>query len=364
MTPANPLSPPKTPLVILSEGCFGEQTSKTATGVIRYGAWPIVAVIDSTQAGKTVREVTGISCDAPVVSALDEAMTYQPKALLVGTAPQGGGLPEDWRHILAEALRQGLHLISGLHVFLKDDPVLCQLAGEQNLMLWDVRDPPPEKRVAQHRLRPPASRVITMVGSDCSVGKMVTALELDRGARLRNRRSRFIATGQTGILIAGSGLPLDRIIGDFMAGHLEHAIFQALESIPPPEWLFVEGQGSLVHPGYSGVTLSLLHGSNPDALILCHNPSLRTIRGYEVPLPSLSELVSIYEAAANWPKLPSEPRARVVGISLNTKDFSDMEADALLQKAQAETGLPVTDPVRVGVSPLLDALEHFLKGGA
>lgn len=368
-------TPTETPLVLLAEGCFGEHASKTATGVIRYGPWPIAAVIDSTRSGQTVRQVTGIPCDAPVVASLAEAMAYQPKALMIGTAPQGGSLPEPWRAILMEALEQGLHLISGLHTFLKEDPALMAKANAQGLTVWDVRDlaqtyDGPQQLVALRKPRPQGVQVITLVGSDCCVGKMVSALELTRGAEAMGVPARFIATGQTGILITGDGIPLDRMIGDFMAGHTERCVQQAaidLHQAHPnqPAWIFVEGQGSLIHPGYSGVTLSLLHGSNPEAMILCHNPELDTIWGYDVPMPPLSRLVAIYETAANWIKLPGkEPLARVAGICMNTSAFSEAQAQQLLAQASAETGLPAVDPVRqgtAGVQALLTGIQTVLS---
>ncbi|MBY0404567.1 MAG: DUF1611 domain-containing protein [Cyanobacteria bacterium] len=373
-----PLIPENTPLVILSEGCFGEHSSKTATGVIRYGHWPIVAVLDSTQAGKTVRTITGIPCNAPIVSQLSEAFQLEPKpkALLIGTAPQGGGLPLAWRSILMEAIRNGLHLISGLHDFLKDDPELLALANTHHVMIWDVRDPEQCLRTQQGQLvpmnlvakHPPreipfekttAPKVITMVGTDCCVGKMFTALELTHYFEKQGKNTGFIATGQTGIMITGSGVPLDRMIGDFMAGHVERWVLEAIDT--GKEWIFVEGQGSLLHPGYSGVTLSLLHGSNPDGMILCHHPSLKTIWGYSIPIPPLSQVVQHYEQAAAWAKDPAlDKPAQVLGIALNTSDFSEEEAMALIEATEKETGLPTTDPVRLGMAPLYESLlQHF-----
>lgn len=361
------LIPAQTPLVILSEGCFGSHASKTATGVIRYGDWPIAAVVDSSRAGQTVRQVTGIPCEAPVVASLQEAMlcTPAPQALLIGTAPQGGGLPSEWRAILTEALRSGLHLISGLHEFLTDDPELVALAKAHQVLLWDVRDPlalpGPQNVVALQQPRPEECKVITLVGSDCCVGKMVSALELYQGAKQAGKQAHFIATGQTGILISGNGVPLDRVIGDFMAGQVERCVMQAVAQTPRPEWIFVEGQGSLLHPGYSGVTLALLHGSNPDAMILCHNPELTSIWGYAVPMPPLSRLVSLYEEAASWTRQGEDRLPKVVGVALNTSAFADEEARRLVEEAQRETSLPVTDPVRFGVSGLVDALNATLS---
>jgi uncharacterized NAD-dependent epimerase/dehydratase family protein len=352
--------PAQTPLVILSEGCFGESASKTGLGVIRYGDWPIVSVIDSRLAGQTVRQATGLACDAPVVADLEAALATGPKALLIGTAPQGGGLPSDWIPLLESAARQGLHLISGLHCFLRDIPNLVAAAEAGGVRLWDVRDCAQENIVAQQRPRPKDLRVVTLVGSDCSVGKMCTALELQRGAKREGLAASFLATGQTGILIAGRGVPLDRVIGDFMAGYVERELFSILEA-EKPSWVFVEGQGSLLHPGYSGVTASLLHGSNPDALILCHNPSLQTIRNYHVPIPPLSELAALYEAitAAQQRHLPRQ--AQVAGIALNTSAFNEADALRLIAETELETGLPTTDPVRYGVDTLLKSLYSLLE---
>lgn len=363
-------NPGETPLVVLSDGCFGESHSKLALGVIRYGEWPITAIIDATRAGQTVRQVTGLHCDAPIVPSLSEALSLNassgPKALLIGTAPPGGTLPEPWREIIAQAIAQGLHIINGLHFFLTEEPDLVRLAQQHGVKLWDVRDP---QAYGRHRFqvinyqkpRPNNLRVITMVGSDCAVGKMHTALELHAYSRSRGQSSRFLATGQTGILIAGRGVPLDRVIGDFMAGAIEVCLQEEMESLPPhgdeTHWVFVEGQGSLLHPAYSGVTLSLLHGSNPDAMILCHKAEQTHIRNYpQVKLPPMRELIAQYEQAAAWVRPNGEPLARVVGIAVNSSALSEPEAQRYLNRLADETGLPVTDPVRYGVATLFEAL--------
>ncbi len=345
------LNPPETPLVILSEGCFGVQQSKTATGVIRYGQWPVTAVMDSQFSGKTVTDVIPDQPPIPIVSRLSEALALspKPKALLIGTAPMGGGLPDSYYQVVKEALEAGLHIISGLHIFLNEIPELVDLAQAKGLRLWDVRQPPSDNVVTRQLPRPAGTRVITMVGSDCSVGKMYTALELNKTLTDRGEASQFVATGQTGIMITGHGVPLDRAIGDFMAGYVERAIDESIQQ-HQPKWVIVEGQGSLLHPAYSGVTMALIHGSAPDALILCHNPKLKGIRNFEsVPIPPLSTLVNIYESAAGWIK-----PAKVLGISLNTSSFTEAQAKALVQEYEDETGLPVTDPVRFGMGVLAD----------
>jgi uncharacterized NAD-dependent epimerase/dehydratase family protein len=352
---ATRFNPAQTPLIVLAEGCFGEHESKTGVGVIRYGEWPITAVIDSTRAGKTVQEIIGTSCTAPVVESLSMALALSPKpqALLIGTAPMGGGLPDHYRAIVKEAIHAGLHIISGLHIFLNDQPDLKALAAERGVVLWDVRAVTEENIVTRQLPRPESVKVITMVGSDCSVGKMSVALEIDRALRQQGESSAFVATGQTGIMITGSGVPLDRVIGDFMAGYLEVLIDETIR-LDNPEWVIVEGQGSLLHPAYSGVTLSLLHGSAPDGMILCHNPKLKGINNFEHQLiPPLSELARIYEAAAAWIK-----PAKVHGIALNTSSFSEAEALGFIREYEAETGLPVTDTVRFGAEKLVEALKR------
>lgn len=367
------MPPAETPLVILAEGCFGDSASKLALGVIRYGEWPVAAVIDSRRAGRTVRDVTGIACDAPIVATLEEALPHAPKALLLGNAPAGGQLPPEWLGTLEAAIRAGLHVISGLHFFLQEESALVELARHHAIRLWDVRDPdgygPGKFRDINHRKPRPANvRVILMVGTDCAVGKMHAALELYACAKRQGASAGFIATGQTGILIAGRGVPLDRVIGDFMAGAVEECIHDEiarLERQAPgaPHWLFVEGQGSLLHPAYSGVTLSLLHGANPDAMILCHKAGLTSIRNYpQIAIPSLKDIIAFYEGASAWNRV--HPRkAAVQGICVNSSELSALDAEALVAELQAETGLQTTDPVRYGVESLWQALQTTFAEG-
>jgi uncharacterized NAD-dependent epimerase/dehydratase family protein len=300
-----------------------------------------------------------------------DTQEHPAKALLIGTAPQGGGLPSEWRDTLLAALEAGLHVISGLHDFLKDDAELVAKAQEKGLVLWDVRDLPqtysgPMNLVAQQIRRADHARVLSFVGTDCAVGKMYSALEVTKGLEASGQRADFLATGQTGILISGTGVPLDRMIGDFMAGHVERCVHEILEeqdrlepesdSIDSPHWVLVEGQGSLLHPGYSGVTLSLLHGANPDGMILCHNPELETIWGYDVVLPKLTQMVELVETAVNWIKRPGEPKAKVLGICLNTSGFSEQAARHWIEIIEAETDLPVVDAVRFGCEPFIQKL--------
>ncbi len=349
----------KHPITILAEGYFGTSHAKTATGIIRYGDWLISSVIDSQKQGKTILETTGINHSAAIVANLEQALKQNPKpqTLVLGIAPVGGDLPPAWRAIIKEAIINGLNIISGLHLFLNEDAELKQLAKQHQVILWDVRDPElypasAARSVSKQKPRPANTKVITMVGSDCNIGKMCTALELDKEAKKQGLNSSFVATGQTGIMISGNGVPLDRVIIDFAAGAMENAIFEEIDK--GHELVFVEGQGSLIHPGYSGVTLSLLHGSNPDAMILCHKPDrIKVHDKYDVTIPSLTKLIEIYETAANWTINDGKNPVKVVGIALNTSSYSDEEALNLVKQAESETGLAATDPIRYGVEKLL-----------
>jgi uncharacterized NAD-dependent epimerase/dehydratase family protein len=347
-------------IVAMADGAFDLLEAKTAVGVIRYGQDRVVAVVDHTNAGKTSAEVVGAGDGIPIVASVAEALDRAPGAntLLLGTAPRGGVLPDSWRAQIVGAMDAGLDVMSGLHYFLSDDPELGPAARRAGVDIWDVRRVPEGHRVADTRAHTIPATVVLTVGSDCNVGKMSTALELDAVARRRGRRSRFVPTGQTGIMIAGWGVALDEVISDFTAGAAEDLVMEAAqEAREAGDVIFVEGQGSLVHPGYSGVTLSLIHGSAPDALILCHQVSRQVIRRYTVPIPSLNDLIKLHGAVT----APIKP-ATVVGIALNTFGMDEASARAAVDRASQETGLPATDPVRYGVDVLMDAVDTFIAG--
>lgn len=345
-------------LVILAEGLFEWHYGKTATGVIRYGKDKVVAVIDSTKAGMDVPQALGSASfgqGIPVVRDIHEALTYQPDALLIGIAPMGGALPEAWRWQLLTAIDAGLDIISGLHFFISDDEELRTAAEKRGVTIWDVRRPPDKNRVAQFIPHRPGSHTILLVGSDCAVGKMTAALELDHEARNRGLNSAFVATGQTGIMISGNGLPVDRIISDFIAGMVEQMI---LDFTNEHDWVFVEGQGALNHPGYSPVTLGLIHGSMPDAMIFCHKPGTTEIEGYHhCLLPSLNRMIQLNEDTVSWVR--PERQCKVVGLALMTLHLNKQEARDAVKQAEDETGLPATDVLRLGAGILMDALGTY-----
>ena len=338
--------------LILADGDFGPMTSKTANSVIRYRPDQVVAVLDRRQAGRTVQDVLGFGGDTPVVGSMAEGLVHQPTAVLVGIAPQGGRLPEEWRNWLAEALDAGCDLWSGLHTFLSDDPLLAERARASGRKLFDLRRPPANLPIASGAAKGTEAFRVLAVGTDCNVGKMTAQLQLVDELNQRGVRTRFAATGQTGIMIEGWGIAVDAVVADFVAGAAEQLTLQGAEGA---DIVLVEGQGSINHPGYSGVTLGLLHGSCPDAMILCHQASRQYIGDYRqaswLRIPPLTDYVRWYEEIGAM----VHP-TKVLGIALNTYDLSEEAARAACAQASEETGLPATDPVRFGSSALVDAV--------
>jgi uncharacterized NAD-dependent epimerase/dehydratase family protein len=334
--------------LILAEGRSGDpHYGKTMRGVVRYGADPVVAILDSERAGA---DHEGI----PIVETVSDALRFEPTTALVGVATQGGRFPPAWRELLKESIAAGLDLENGLHEYVTDDPELVGLARQHGVELRDLRKPPAGLNVPTGaNLAAPAWIVLT-VGSDCAIGKMTVSLELDRGARRRGLRSVFVPTGQTGIAIAGWGISVDAVVSDFVAGAAERLVVEGTER--GGELLWVEGQGALLHPAYSGVTLGLIHGSTPHAFVLCHLAGSTEIEGYPGhSLRTLPELVALHEQIS----LPAR-KARVVAIALNTRGLDDDAAREAVDSAEAETGLPVDDPVRFGPGRLLDAVLAYL----
>ena len=322
-------------------------------GVLRYRRDDVVAILDSQRAGETADGV-------PVVGTVEDALPLGPNTALVGVATQGGRFPPAWIDLLKTCIAKGLHIENGLHVFLTDDLELSDLAARRGVELRDLRRPPDDLSTATGaNLDVPATIVLT-VGSDCAIGKMTVSLELDLEARRRGIRSVFVPTGQTGIAIAGWGISVDAVVADFIAGAAERLVVEGAER--GGELLWVEGQGALQHPVYSGVTLGLYHGSVPHLLVLCHESGHDTIEGAgggPHPIPPLAELVELHERAA----LPVRP-ARVAAIALNTRRLTEDEARAAVAAAEAETGLPADDPVRFGAARLVDAVLALGPGAA
>jgi D-glutamate N-acetyltransferase len=338
--------------VILAEGAFDEE-AKTATGVMRYAQSPTVAVIDSTRAGTVAGDhVPGLKSDVPVVSTLADTLAFEPTTLLVGVAPSGGKLPDAYRRAILEALENGLDVESGLHDFLGDDPEFDSAARLSGRELHDLRRAPHGLNVPTGaNLTVPTHTVLT-VGSDCALGKMTVCLELDAEARRRGLPSVFVPTGQTGIAIAGWGIAVDEVISDYIAGATERLVMEGHERGGDGAILWIEGQGSLNHPSYSGVTLGLLHGSAPHALVFVHEPGRGTIDGDpRFPIPSLTELIDDQVRMARHVR-----PAPVVAVSLKTNRLDEDAARAAIAETERETGLIADDPVRFGAGRLLDAV--------
>ncbi len=332
-------------ILILGEGFSHDaHYGKTMRGIIRYGPDSVVAILDSARAGE---EHEGI----PIVGRVDDALEYGPTVAVVGVATQGGRFPPAWREILKASIAAGLDVESGLHEFISEDPELTELAGRRGVDLRDLRKPPAGLSVSTGANLEVDAKIVLTVGSDCAIGKKTVAVELDVEARQRGLESVFVPTGQTGIAIAGWGIAVDAVVADFLAGAAEWLVVEGARR--GGKLLFVEGQGSLVHPMYSGVTLGLVHGSAPHAFVLCHSAGATEIEGSPGhPIPPLRELIELHERIA----LPAR-KARVVCVALNTAAIaSDEEARRAIDEVGAETGLPTGDPVRFGAHDLLDAL--------
>jgi uncharacterized NAD-dependent epimerase/dehydratase family protein len=332
-------------LLILSEGRSADpHYGKTARGVLRYRPQDVVAVLDSESAAS---DHEGF----PLVHTVEDARRFEPTTALVGVATQGGRFPPAWRELLKDCIRAGLDVENGLHEFISIDPELAGLAHEHGVELRDLRMAPPGLNVPTGENLTHNATTILTVGSDCAIGKMTVSLELDREAQRRGWRSEFVPTGQTGIAIAGWGISVDAVVADFIAGAAEQLVLEGVGR--GGEVLFVEGQGSLLHPGYSGVTLGLIHGAAPHAYVLCHKAGERYVdENKRFPIPALSDLVDLHERIS----LLARP-ARVRAIALNTRDLDDAAARRAVEEAEAETGLPADDPVRFGAGRLVDGLE-------
>jgi uncharacterized NAD-dependent epimerase/dehydratase family protein len=278
---------------------------------------------------------------------LSEAKAAGCRTMVIGVANRGGVISPAWKKVLVAALEEGFDLASGLHNLLRDEADLAAVAKATGRSLHDVRVPSVDYPIANGRKR--TGRRMLAVGTDCSIGKMYTALCIDREMRARGLKSSFRATGQTGILITGDGVPLDAVIADFMAG--------AVEWLTPDNdadhWDLIEGQGSLFHVSYSGVTLALIHGGQPDALVICHEPTRTHMRGLpEYKLPSIEAVRDMALALAHV----ANPACVAVGIAINTQAMAEADAMAYLAEVETRTGLPATDPFRFGAAKLVDAM--------
>lgn len=335
-------------IVVLTEGRTTPTGAKTASCVVRYKTDEVVALLDSTQPGKTAGDLLGVGGSIPVVANLADAPGAN--TLLIGIAPSGGKLPAAWRKILLEAIDRGMNLVSGLHDFLSDDPEISAAAAKKGVEIHDVRKNN-EKDVSNRKdLREDCLRIHT-VGQDCSVGKMLASVELTLALKKRGQDAKFIATGQTGIMIEGDGCPVDCVVSDFVNGAVEKLILANQHH----DILLIEGQGALSHPRYSAVTLGLLHGCAPHGMILVYEAGRKNVHGMEyIPLTPLKKIVEVNEMMASL-AIPS----KVIGVAMNSRTLSPEEAEVERERVRKELGLPVCDVIRHGSDELVDAILDY-----
>lgn len=338
--------------LIYAQDQFGTPAAKTAHSVIRYSRQHVAAILDRRHAGRTVQDVLGFGGDIPIVGAVADGAAVGADSFLVGIAVAGGGLPSELHAALRVAIENGLGVWNGLHGFVSQDPELGPLARARGVTVHDVRRPPDGLPVGAGRVRTLEQTILLAVGTDANIGKMTVMLQLRDALASRGVRGRFAPTGQTGIFIEGWGICVDAVVADFIAGAAEQVTIEASRGA---DIVLVEGQGSILHPGYSGVSLGLLHGSLPHGLIACHQASRKTFRHNPwLEIPPLTDVIALHESIAG----PLRP-TRTIGVSLNTVDLGDREARIAIDRASEETGLPTTDPVRFDPAPLVDAVLAF-----
>lgn len=333
--------------ILLHEGVKGVY-GKTGLALLRFSEAPIVAVIDRQSAGESLPLLTGINRDVPIVASVEQALAYAPDVLVIGIAPSGGVLPDEWLDEIRQAVAAGLSIVNGLHTPMAKIPQLQVITDKQ--WIWDVRQEPANIAIASAKAQTLSCQRVLTVGTDMGIGKMSTSLELHKASQKQGLRSQFLATGQTGIMIAGDGVALDAVRVDYAAGAVEQLVMRYGDS----DILHVEGQGSLLHPG-STATLPLIRGTQPTALILVHRAGQTHVRNHPgVPIGPLNEVVKLYENVAS--AAGAFNLVKVVAISLNTAHLDKEAAELAINQTQAETKLPCTDPIRCGAEVLLNAV--------
>ena len=343
------LQPDRRVAILLHDGIKGAH-GKTGVALLRYSEATIVAVIDRECAGKSLPQLTGINRDVPIVATVEKALAYKPDVLVIGIAPSGGVLPDEWWQEIKQATASGLSIVNGLHTPMNTIPEL-QASLREGQWIWDVRQEPLNLPIASARARSLACRRVLTVGTDMGVGKMSTSLELNKAAQKRGLRSKFLATGQAGLMIAGDGVPLDAVRVDFAAGAVEQIVMRYGSD---RDILHIEGQGSLLHPG-STATLPLIRGSQATHLILVHRAGQTHIRNHpQVEIPPLPEVIQLYETVARAGGAFAD--VKVAAIALNTFHLNVSEAQQAIEQVQAETKLPCTDVVRFGADMILDTI--------
>lgn len=337
--------------VVLCHESFNYIKNKTGNMLIRYRPDEVVAVIDREKVGSSCEKEVGVGGDTPVLSDFNASLHLEPDTLVIGNATQGGFITEEYRQEIANALNSGCDVISGMHQFLNDDEHLKELAKQNNVKLIDLRMPPEPPHFPTGSWQKRKIPVLLIVGTDCDTGKMTSAWEISRRLIDRGRKIEFIGTGQTGILLSGSGVPIDAVKADFMAGEIEHLI----DNIPKDtELVIVEGQGSLTNQFYAGVTLGLMHGAMPDYMLMTHDPS-RDLDVTDFPMKSMRHVMNLHIDLMNAFK-----ESKFIGINLLTFAFEEEKALDVINKSQEDFGIETTDLIRFGNRGLIDAIEEVL----
>lgn len=335
-------------IALYMQGHLNSDYGKMGFGVLRYATNDIVAVVDSEFSGQSVQSVTGIQHTAPIVSSLEEALKYGANVLILGIAPSGGRIPNDWIALIEKALQAGMSIVNGLHDLLEDRfRALCTFEDQ---WIWDVRVPQTSPPIATAQAAHLTNKRILFVGTDMAAGKMTAGLELYSWAQKQNINTGFVATGQIGITLTGKGIPLDAFKVDLACGAVEEAVLTHKDK----DWILIEGQGSLLHPG-STATLPLMRGSCPTHMILCHRAEKTHLKFPEhIAIPSLKQFIHLNEQLVSV--CGTYPNAKVAGIALNTSTLNEEEAQKVIEKIESETGCPTTDVVRYGCDKLGQAL--------
>ncbi len=331
-------------IAILTDGYSNPFVAKTAISLLRYRMPDIAAVIDKTAVGSTSQDLLRVGGNIPVVDSVGKLADLD--ALYIGIAPSGGKLPTEWRPLILEALHRKLDIVSGLHDFLSEDDEYQSAASASGSQIIDVRQNR-YKSTAQGQSFRRGSVRIHSVGHDCSIGKMVVTLEIEKGLKAAGHDAKFLATGQTGIMISGEGFPVDCIVSDFVNGAAEELV----KKNEAHDFLLVEGQGSLSHPSFSAVTLGLLHGCAPDGLIFCYEAGRNQVKGLDsIDIPPLKKLVEAYEVMSNL-----RHPCKFIGVAINSRSLNAEEANAEIDNAEKAFGLPACDVYRTGADKLVRA---------
>ena len=337
--------------VVLCHDAFNYIKNKTGNMLIRYRPDEVVAVIDREKVGSNCEEEVGVGGDTPILANFNAALPLKPDTLVIGNATQGGFITEEYREEIANAINAGCDVISGMHQFLNDDDDLRSRAEKRGVQLIDLRMAPNPPHFPTGSWQNRKIPVLLIVGTDCDTGKMTTAWELSKRLKDRGRRVEFIGTGQTGILLSGSGVPIDAVKADFMAGEIEYLI----DNVPNnTELVIVEGQGALTNQFYAGVTLGLMHGAMPDYMLMTHDPT-RDLDVTDFPMTTMKHVMDLH-----LDLMKSFKQSRFIGINLLTFAFDNQKALKIIEDSQKEFNMETTDLIRFGDKGLLDAIEGVL----